>query len=600
MRTLLYAAAAGTALAALAPAIWISLDRSGPRVSTLDGPFDPLVLSASLCGGSGAGGSRPGALISAAAAYAQDLGVVEDGGMEPLWTGLGASTMDVTTASTTAKAYFDQGLRLMHNFNHAEAVRSFRQAQDLDPSCAMCFWGEALALGPNINAAMDPGAYAPASEAAARAVALAQTNGSDKERALAHALVRRYAPEAPADRADLDAAWAEAINAVADQYPDDDEIQAIAAEAIMDTQPWTYWESDGRTPRGRTAEAVARLETVLARNPDHAPSAHLYIHLTEASTDPWRAADAADRLLTLAPAAGHLVHMPSHTYYRIGRFRDSLQSNIDAVAADEAILAETSNDDTYRFGYYPHNIHMGLVSAQMAGDAETALTLADKLDAALPAEMAAVAPWVQPIKAAPIYARAQFLAPDLVIAEPALGEDSAPFLRAASHYARGEAFAKLGRAAEALDEAAAIGLLEETGDFSPLEAGGVPARDVLQIMALLVRARAADVSGDVGGAIDLYQEATDLQSSLSYMEPAWWWYPTRQSLAAALLRDGQVERAEIEFYRTLVESPGNGWAYWGLAQARRAMGDSSGARDAERRWRDAWAGGRSRMSLERL
>jgi tetratricopeptide (TPR) repeat protein len=599
MRTLLLSAAAGTALAALAPAVWIGIQRSQPRAGSLDGAFDPLAISTSLCGGDGGGRARPGPLVSAAAAYAQDVDI-DDPEMEPLWTGLGSSTMAITTESATAKAYFDQGLRLMHNFNHGEAVLSFRQAQAIDPSCAMCVWGEALSLGPNINAAMSPGDYARAHEAAARAVELADANGSEKERALARALTARYTPEAPDDRSALDAAWADAVAAVADQYPDDDEIQAMAAEAIMDTQPWSYWEADGRTPRGRTAEAVARIETVLARNPSHAPSIHLYIHLTEASDDPWRAADDADRLLTLAPAAGHLVHMPSHTYYRIGRFKDSLQSNIDAVAADESILAETGENATYRFGYYPHNIHMALVSAQMAGDAATALLMADKLDAALPAEMVAVAPWVQPIKAAPLYARAQFADPDAVLALPDPGADAPPYLQAAWRYARGEALAKLGRATEALDEAAAIGVLKETADFSGLEAGGVPAADVLEIMALIVRARAAQASGDDAAAVDLFQQATDLQSTLGYMEPPWWWYPTRQSLAAALLRAGQPERAEIEFYRTLVESPDNGWAYWGLAQARRARGDRSGARDAERKWRDAWAGERGEMSLERL
>lgn len=600
MRTLFLSAVAGTAVAALAPAVWIAIDRATPATSSLEGAFDPLAIAASLCGGDGGGRPKPGVLISAAAAYAQDPTDPDSGGMEPLWTGLGSSTMAITTADPTAKAYFDQGLRLMHNFNHGEAVRSFRQAQALDPTCAMCFWGEALSLGPNINAAMPPSDYAPAHEAAARAVELAEAGGTEKERALARALTSRYAPEAPDDRSGLDLAWADAIAAVADRYPDDDEIQAMAAEAIMDTQPWSYWEADGRTPRGRTAEAIARIEAVLARNPDHAPSAHLYIHLTEASDDPWRAADDADRLLTLAPAAGHLVHMPSHTYYRIGRFKESLEANIDAVAADEAILAQSGENATYRFGYYPHNIHMALVSAQMAGDAETALLMADKLDAALPAEMVAVAPWVQPIKAAPLYARAQFLAPDLVIVAEPLAEDAPPYLKAAWHYARGEAFAKLLRPGEAQDEAAAIGVLMETGDFSSLEAGGVPARDVLGIMSLIVRARAAQASGLHADAVDLFQQATDLQAGLAYMEPPWWWYPTRQSLAAALLQAGHPERAEIEFYRTLVESPDNGWAYWGLAQARRAKGDRAGAQDAEQKWRDAWAGGRSRMSLERL
>jgi tetratricopeptide (TPR) repeat protein len=445
---------------------------------------------------------------------------------------------------------------------------------------------------------MDAAAYAPAYAAATRAAELAQSSGTDKERALTQALLTRYTAEAPEDRSALDAAWADAIAGVADQFPDDDEIQAMAAESIMDLSPWVYWMSDGVTPVGRAQEAMDRLETVLARNPAHAPSIHLYIHMTEASADPWRAAAPADVLLTLAPAAGHMVHMPSHTYYRIGRFKDSLQSNIDAVVADEALLAEVPGSDLYRFGYYPHNIHFALTSAQMAGDAETAIEMAGKLDIAVPLEMATVAPWVQPIKAAPWYARAQFADPESVLADPGISDPTLPYLTAAWRYARGEALAKLGRRNEVLDEAAAIGVLRETGDFSPL--GTVPAADILRVMELVLAGRAATLAGDHPAAITAYSEATELQANLAYTEPPYWWYPVRQSLAAALLRDGQAERAELEFYRTLIESPNNGWAYWGLAQARRAMGDRRGARDAEAKWRDAWAGDRGGMSLERL
>jgi tetratricopeptide (TPR) repeat protein len=291
--------------------------------------------------------------------------------------------------------------------------------------------------------------------------------------------------------------------------------------------------------------------------------------------------------------------MPTHTYYVIGRFKDSLALNIAAVEADEALLAETDPSPVYRYGYYPHNVHMALVSAQMAGAAEEALALADQLDEALPIEMAATEAWVQPIKAAPQYARAQFADPDAVLAAALIGED-APYLLAAQRYARGEALVKIGQADEALDEAAAIGVLRETSDFSALEGGGVPVTSVLEIMELVVRGRAADAQGDLDAAIEAYERASDIQAGLSYFEPPYWWYPVRQSLASALLRDGQAARAELEFYRTLIESPNNGAAYWGLAQARRTMGDRAGARDAERRWRDAWAGDRGGMSLERL
>lgn len=605
-RTILLATAAGAALAATSPfavALVAPHAESPAAPERFSDPFDPLALAGTACGRfDGRWLSRRVAFVAAAAAYAQETGeeVMDAGeGAPALLTGLGPSSMEITTSSAAAAIYFEQGLRLMHNFNHAAAIASFRQAQAIDPECAMCVWGEALSLGPNINAPMDPADSPRAYEAAHQAVALADAGGTDKERALAHALTYRYEAVAPEDRSKLDEAYADAMAEVADRFPLDDEIQAMAAEAIMDMQPWFYWEPGGVTPAGRADEALERLETVLARSPMHAPSIHLYIHMTEASADPWRAEVAADHLVGLAPAAGHLVHMPTHTYYRIGRFKDSLARNIEAVEADEAFLADTEGSVLYRYGYYPHNIHFALTSAQMAGDAETAIEMAGRLDGSLPLEMATTAPWVQPIKAAPWYAKAQFGEPASVLAEAGPGEDAPPFIVAAWRYARGEALAKLGRVDDALDEAAAIGVLRETADFSDIS-GGVPATETLHIMELVVRGRAATADGDLDGAVEAFEQAADIQAALPYTEPPFWWYPVRQSLAAALLRAGAVERAELEFYKTLVESPDNGWAYWGLAQARREMGDRRGARDAERKWRDAWAGPRDAISLERL
>jgi tetratricopeptide (TPR) repeat protein len=607
MRKMLLAAAAGTTIAAAAPFMFASLDQAG-RTVAVNTPnpalaaLNPLFLANSLCGRptEGRWASRRQAFVAAAAAYAEDGPISQAPGDVPFVTGLGPSSMLITTSDVDANQYFQQGLRYMHGFNHGAAIESFRAGQARDPECAMCYWGEAISLGPNINAPMDPADSPRAYEAAHQAYALAQEGGTAVEKALTEALLVRYEETAPADRTALDEAYRDAMAEVADQFLDNDEIQALAAEAIMDAQPWFYWAADGVTPVGMSDEAIDRIETVLTRNPEHVPSIHLYIHLTEASADPWRAEQSADNLVGLAPAAGHLVHMPSHTFYRIGRFQDSLQANLAAVLADEAYLAENEGGVIYRYGYYTHNIHFVLTSAQMAGDAETALEMAEKLDGALPMEMASAAPWVTPIKAAPWYAQAQFGDPEDVLAMPAPDAEGLPFLTAAWRYARGEAQAKLGNVADAVDEAQAIAELRETADFTPLTEGGVPALETLEIMEHLIRGRAADAQGDLQTAIEHYQAAADIQASLPYTEPPYWWYPVRQTLASALLRAGRAEHAELEFYRTLIESPDNAAAYWGLAQARRALGDNLGAADAMRGFNNGWAGARNAMSLERL
>jgi len=565
-------------------------------------PMDPLSVARSLCGGPGDNGlmKRRAFFLSAASAYAQEAGLGEGADTEPV-AGLGPSYLEITTDSDEARAQFLQGLRWANAFNHGAAVQAFRAAQAADPACAMCYWGEAWALGPNINAPMSAEAAPRAFEASREAQALAG-NAGDVERALIEALQARYSDDPAAERAALDAAFADAMVAAADALPDHDEVQTIAVEAIMDTQPWDYWEPDQITPKGRMGAALTRLETVLARNPDHAPAIHLYIHATEASANPWRAEPYADRLARLAPSAGHLVHMPAHIYFRIGRFEDSIDTNVDAVIADEAYLAQAGEaaNPIYRYGYYPHNVHFVLTSAQRAGDADTVAAFGPKLADALPVEMASVAPWVVPIAAAPTLASAQFDDPDSVLAKPAPPPDAHDFLHAAWRYARGEAHARAGDVEAARAEAAALAELEASGDFEDMIAGFVPALEVVEIMRLTVLGRAAVAAGDHAAAIAHFGAAADLQDSLPYTEPPWWHYPARQSFAAALLMDGQAARAEREFYRTLVDYPDNAWAYWGLALARDAQGEQAGAALARQQARRGWLGDKNGPALAEL
>jgi len=554
-------------------------------------PFlSPINLARTLCGERTDGlAKRRAFFMSAAEAYAQTMDApAPEGPM--LKAGLGAISYDVTTANDEAQAWFDQGVAYTYNFNHGEGIKAFEKAAELDPDCAMCYWGIAFAHGPNINAPMFPEAVTPAWEALNKALSL-RDKVSEKEQALINALAYRYAEVQPDDRSKLDAAFADAMDEVATKYADDDFIAALAAEANMDTQAWDYWTDGGRTPKGRTARTVSLLEGVLARNPQYTAAIHLYIHITEASSDPYRAADPADRLAALTPGLGHLTHMPSHTYYRIGRFKQSLDHNIDAVAIDEAYLDGADASMLYEYGYYTHNVHFAMTSAQMAGDGAHALSMAKKLDAKLPVEMATAAPWVQPIKAAPYYAMVQFGDPAEILAGEDPG-DALPFLRGAWHYARGEAHARMGDADAARAEAEAIGALIAGADFSDLVNGGVPVVDILNIARLTVIARASAAEGDYDSAVEAMEEAVALQEALPYTEPPYWYYPAKQTLAAMVLESGRPERAEQLFLETLTESPNNAWVLFGLAETYKKQGDKNAAKYASALFKDAWLGGK--------
>ncbi len=561
------------------------------RGDTNAAPFvHPLAVARSLCGnGDDELAKRRQFFVRAASAYADATAPTIKPSNE-LNASLGEISYAVTTANAEAQAWFNQGLAHTYNFNHGEAVKSFQKAQAADPDCAMCYWGEAFAHGPNINAPFFPDAVAPAWAALQKANA-AKDGASEKEQALINALNYRYEEGPVDDRSKLDNAFADAMDAVALQYPDDDFIAALAAEANMDTQPWDYWEDGGRTPKGRTARTISLLEGVLARNPLHTASIHLYIHITEASQDPYRAADHADRLADLAPGLGHLIHMPSHTYYRIGRFKQSLGHNIRAVAVDAAYLEHADASVIYEFGYYTHNIHFAMTSAQMAGDAETALAMAKRLDEKLPIEMANAAPFVQPIKAAPYYAMVQFGDPDDILAleQP---DAAFPFLIGAWRYARGEALARKGDVAGAYAEAEAIATIVAEADLSGLTDNGVPALDILNIARLTVTARAAAAEDKFDTAIEAMEDAVAIQDQIAYTEPPYWYYPAKQTLAAMLVEKGETERGEQLFLEALTESPNNALVLFGLSEAYKRQGDKNGAKYAGNLFKDAWLGGK--------
>ncbi|MGH6906192.1 MAG: tetratricopeptide repeat protein [Geminicoccaceae bacterium] len=547
--------------------------------------LDPGVVAAGVCGPSGKHAStfKPMQLALASPAEA----ILDDPADPPLWEGLGTLSYPITTDNEMAQRYFDQGLRLSYAFNHAEAYRAFKKAQALDPGCAMCFWGEAFVLGANINAPMEGNAVQPAFVAMTNAKARA-AKASGPERALIDALATRYATDPEADPAALAGAYADAMAAAHARYPDDPDIAVLFADALMNTSPWDYWELDG-TPKGRLGEAAAALEGVLAKNPDHPGAIHMYIHLTEASTAPEKAEPYADRLAALMPAAGHVVHMPAHTYYRTGRYLDSLKTNVAAVKADEAYLAQVQAAGAYPYGYYPHNIHFVLVSAQMAGDAEHMLWAAERLDGKIPDEVAAEVGWIQAILPAPYFAHAQFSPPDVVLGLDDPGDDF-PYVKAMWRYARGVAHAANGDLEAARAEAAQISEINQTADFEMLLAWFVPAPDILRIARHVLEGRIAQAEGNLDQAISEFELAVQIQDTLPYMEPEYWYYPVRQSLGAALLAAGRAAEAEAVFRESLIEAPNNGWALYGLMQAYDAQGDQSARVETEKLFDKAWAG----------
>lgn len=511
---------------------------------------------------------------------------------------LGAMSYPVTTVNAEAQKFFDQGLRLAYAFNHLEAVRSFRKARTLDPACAMCYWGEALVLGPNINAGMDAASAAPAYAAVSKAQELAG-KATPKERALIAALAARYAKEAPEDRAPLDKAYAESMQKVAADFPDDDQIVMQYVESLMDLQPWDYWEAGGAQPKGRTAEIMALLEKVLKRSPDHPGAIHYYIHLTEASSDPARAVPHAQRLAGLMPGAGHIVHMPFHTYFRVGMYKEAIEANRLGVAADEDYIQRAAPIGIYPQGYYPHNVHSLMVSAQMAGDGATVIESANKLERVVQDAAARNIAWVQPIKAAPYFAHAQFSDTKTILALSDPGADF-PYVQAMWRYARGVGLAAAGDVAAAQGEVEAIAKLEQTADFANLTAGGVPAKEILQVAQHVVSARIAQANQDLPGAIAHFETAAKVADTLSYNEPPYWYYPIRQSLGAVQTLAGELDKAEQTFRASLARAPNNGWALYGLREVYERRGDDAGASAAQKLLDKAWLGELSALDLARL
>ena len=508
----------------------------------------------------------------------------------PLFEGMGDYHMPITTADPDAQRYFDQGMVLAFGFNHAESIRSFRAAQTLDPTCAMCFWGEALATGPNINVTSNGKAImAPAERASARAAidqALTLMDGvTPKEQDWIRALDQRYDGQADTPRDPLDRAWADALAEMAARYPDDTTVASVYAEALMNTMPWDYWGPDGEA-KPDTQAVIASLEAVMAADPDHPLALHLYIHALEASSNAARAEAAADRLANLVPGSGHLVHMPSHIYFRVGRYQDSAMANIRAAEVDEAYIAQCNAQGFYPALYYPHNIHFLWASATMQGQSALSLDSARRVVANVRVEQVEQFPTIQFFRTVPMLSLVRFARWEEILVEPEPYEPFA-FARAIWHYGRGVAHAALGDPEAALIELAAIEQLEPEVD--EIFMGNVyPARDLLGIAKALLAGEIAYRAGDAASAVLAFEEAVALQDALPYTEPPFWYYPTRQSLGAALLASDRAAEAQAVFEKDLEQYPMNGWSMFGLAESLRRQGDKAGAEQAMARFETVW------------
>ena len=508
----------------------------------------------------------------------------------PLFDGMGDHHHEITTSETAAQRYFNQGLVIDFAFNHAESARSFRAAQTLDPECAMCYWGEALALGPNINVTSDGkvvmsdderiAAYA----AVQKAVAL-RDSVSEAERDYIDALAVRYNGDPATPREPLDEAYANAMRELHAKYPQDDDAASLFAESLMNTMPWDYW-LDPENPKPLTVEVLDALEGVLARSPEHPLAIHLYIHAVEASSQPERAEAAADTLVDLVPGAGHLVHMPSHIYWRVGRYADASRVNVMAAAVDEAYIAACNAQGFYPASYYPHNIHFLWASSSMEGRSAVAIEAARKVAANVRLEMINEFPGVEFFSTIPLLALTQFGRWDDVLAEPQ-PPANLEYSNAIWHYVRATAFAQQGNVEAARAEHEKFTPLRDETDVVFLDSIYYPATMLLTIADALMLGEIASAEERFDDAIAHYRVAVDTQDELPYTEPPFWYYPTRHSLGKALLAAGDAAGAEAVYRRDLEQYPRNGWALFGMLQALEAQGKDAG--EFQQRFDNIWA-----------
>jgi hypothetical protein len=516
--------------------------------------------------------------------------------LAPELEGLGSATHPVTTTTNPkSQVFFTQGVNLVYAFNHPEAVRAFKESARLDPNNAMAYWGWALALGPNLNLPMQPETIPVAWQASRKALEL-KDRAAPAERALIEAVALRYSNDPQADRAALDRAYADAMGRVVAQYPEHLGAATLYADALMNLSPWNYWTPDGQ-PRENTPTIVKTLESVLARDPNHAGALHLHIHAVEA-VDAARAEGSADRLLNLMPGAGHMVHMPSHIYMQVGRYAEAYAANMRASAADESYLTQCRAQGIVPLLYYPHNMHFQVWAAMFQGRSATALADARKI-----AEHTHMEPDVfglpEHFDNQPMYVLVRFGRWAEVLQEPQPPK-SAPFMTAIWHYGRGLAWQHTGKTAEAKQELAALDAISTDAGLNDKYMAFSPLPKLLTIARNILAAEIEAGEKNYDSAIAKLERAVRLQDSLLYNEPPDWYFPVRHILGAVLLEAGYAAEAETVYWQDLARQRENGFALYGLMQAQEAQGKTADAAATKARFDAAWAQAETKLSSSRF
>jgi tetratricopeptide (TPR) repeat protein len=500
-----------------------------------------------------------------------------------LLEGLGTHTHPIATPSKTAQQFFDQGLALIYGFNHDEAARLFEQAATLDPKSPMPHWGIALALGPNYNLPPMPEREEKAWKAITKAMELA-AGAPANERAYIQALATRYSKDPNEDRIKLGVKYRNAMKAVTAQYPDDLDAATLYAEAAMDLRPWQLWSADG-TPADGTLEIVEVLESVLRRDPNHPGANHYYIHAIEASQHPERALPSALRLGSLMPGAGHIVHMPSHIFLRVGDFEPAVTVNKAAAEVDRRYIERTGAKGIYPLMYYSHNLHFVAYMRSMQGSFNEALDYSRQLRRNVAGAIDAM-PMLAPFGTFEWLTLTRFGKWNDMLAQPEPTEKD-NYLNAMYRYSRGVALAGLGKVKEAeAEHERLLAIANRIPETEMIMTNS--SRSILAIGALDLQARTARANGNTAAEIGYWRQAVELQDKLNYMEPPQWHYPVREALGGALLRAGDFRGADAVFRKDLELNPRNGRSLFGLLEALKKQGNSVGVEWVQKEFDEAW------------
>ena len=507
--------------------------------------------------------------------------------ISPLFENLGNLHLGISTSEELAQTFFDQGLKLTYAFNHAEAHRSFMEASRLDTDAAMTYWGQAYTLGPNINDPLpDDERKTKCNEALARALQLS-TNASPKEQALITALSSRYSEDLGADVAKLNIAYMEAMEDVLKKFPEDADVQVLYAASVMNTVPWDYWDAEGN-PSPNITEAKAALEKAMEINPDHPGAHHYYIHMVELPK-PDLAVPSADKLGTLMPAAGHIVHMPSHIYIRVGRYKDAVTANQAAILADEDYISQCYSQGMYPLGYYPHNIHFLWSASSLLGASQIAIEAAKKTAEKVPTGELVTLPFLQDFASTPLLAYTRFGKWNDILTIPAPNPEI-KHLSLMRHYARGIAFVRKGNAKEAKEELEAIAVLRDDPELEDLvAAANNTSSSIAKIAYEVVAGELAALEGNYTKASVHLRNAVAAEDQLVYTEPSAWHIPTRQNLGAILMKDKKYAEAEKVYKEDLKILRQNGWSLMGLYQSLKAQGKLEEAQLIKAEYDKAWA-----------